>query len=289
MMYLTNLSSIVSNALREDIGEGDLTTLSTVPAEAQASAVMIAKSEGVLAGLPVVQEVYRQVDSSVIVRPALQEGGRVASGTTICEIVGSARSLLTGERVALNFVQRLSGIATKTARFVSLVEGTGVRVVDTRKTTPGLRPLEKYAVGVGGGHNHRYGLDSAVMIKDNHIAASGGITAAVERARKAIPHTMTITVECDTLEQVHEAVKAGADILLLDNMKPDRLREAVAVIGGKARAEASGGVNEHTIAEIARTGVDLISVGALTHSAIALDIGLDLVLTDEPRRLAKVF
>ncbi|MBC7529027.1 MAG: carboxylating nicotinate-nucleotide diphosphorylase [Chthonomonadaceae bacterium] len=277
-MNLSLIAEIVTYALREDLGAGDITTLSTVPKEAKASATMIAKTEGVIAGLPVVEEVYRQVDPSVKITRRVEEGAHVPPRTVLCEIVGDARSLLTGERVALNFLQRLSGIATKTARFVSLVEGSGVRVVDTRKTTPGLRPLERYAVKVGGGHNHRYALDSAVMIKDNHIAASGGITAAVERARKAIPHTMTITVECDTLAQVSEAVAAKADILLLDNMTLDQLREAVSMIGGRAKAEASGGVNELTISEIARTGVDLISVGALTHSAIALDIGLDLVL-----------
>ena len=277
-MYQTLISEIVGNALREDIGAGDLTTGATVPAEARATATMIAKTDGVIAGLPVVAEVYRQLDPTVTVTDWIAEGARVTPGTVICEIAGSARTLLTGERVALNFVQRLSGIATKTARFVSLVEGTGVRVADTRKTTPGLRPLERYAVKIGGGFNHRYALYDAVMIKDNHIVASGGITPAVERARKSIPHTMTITVECDTLEQVREAVAAKADILLLDNMTLKELREAVTLIGGRAKAEASGGVNETTIADIARTGVDIISVGALTHSAVALDIGLDLVL-----------
>lgn len=267
-------------ALREDIGTGDVTTLSTVPPEARARGRMVAKAAGVVAGLPVVEEVYRQISPQVVVRPLAAEGARVQPGDALCEIEGPAQAILIGERVALNFLQRLSGIATRTARFVELVAGTGARIVDTRKTTPGLRLLEKYAVRVGGGHNHRMGLYDAVMIKDNHIIAAGGITAAVRRAREAAPHTMTVTVECETLAQVDEALEAGADALLLDNMDNATRAEAVRRAKGRALTEASGGITEGTAREIAKTGVDILSIGALTHSAPALDISLDL-LKDE--------
>lgn len=273
------LTALAQNALREDVGTGDVTTLFTVPADAQATARMIAKSAGVIAGLPVAQTVFAQVDASLIVTGVVEEGASVQPGDTILTITGSAQSILTSERVALNFVQRLSGIATKTAHFVALIEGTRARIVDTRKTTPGLRVLEKYAVRVGGGYNHRFGLYDAVLIKDNHIAASGGIAQAVTNAFAQAPHTMTVTVECDTLRQVQEAVDAGADIVLLDNMSVEQMEQALEIVAGQAGTEASGGVNEDTVAAIARTGVDIISVGALTHSAIALDISLDLSLT----------
>ena len=269
---------IVRRALLEDVGTGDVTTLYTVPAEAQATARMVAKSPGIIAGLPVVEAVLRQMDPDVRGTRIVVEGARVLAGDTIFTMQGRAQSLLTAERVALNFAQRLSGIATKTARFVELVAGTRARIVDTRKTTPGLRALEKYAVRVGGGYNHRYGLYDAILIKDNHIAASGGIALAVQNAFAYAPHTMTVTVECDTLAQVREALDAEADILLLDNMSLEQLRQAVELIGGQAATEASGGVNEETVAAIAQTGVDIISVGALTHSAVALDISLDLTL-----------
>lgn len=274
-LFFPKCDAIVALALHEDIGTGDVTTQFTVRPEASASARMIAKQAGVIAGLPIINEVYFQLGDSVEVSVFVEEGDPVEAGTTICELEGLAQIILMGERVALNFVQRLSGIATKTARMVSLVEGTSARVVDTRKTTPGLRVLEKYAVRAGGGHNHRFGLYDAIMIKDNHIRASGSITEAVQFARAQAPHTMTITVECETLDQVSEAVQAGADILLLDNMSLDELRNAVTRIDGRAAAEASGGVNEDTIAAIAQTGVNIISVGALTHSATALDISLD--------------
>jgi nicotinate-nucleotide pyrophosphorylase (carboxylating) len=276
-MFLPGIDEIVRRALAEDIGTGDITTQLTVPAYVEARAAMVAKTNGVVAGLPVVAEVYRQIDPLVAVSFEAEDGEPISPGQTLCRLHGNARSLLTGERVALNFVQRLSGIATKTDRFVQLVTGTQARIVDTRKTTPGLRLLEKYAVRAGGGHNHRFGLYDAVLIKDNHIQASGGIEAAVQAALSQAPHTMTITVECDTLPQVREAVAAGADIVLLDNMTPDQIRGAIALIDGQALTEASGGVNEETVAAIAQTGVDIISVGALTHSAIALDIGLDLL------------
>lgn len=277
MKHLAGLEATVRQALAEDIGTGDITTLLTVPIELQAQARMIAKSVGVVAGLPVVAEVYRQVDSEVTIIFDVQDGDTIQPGQTLCRLEGAAQSLLTGERVALNFVQRLSGVATKTARYVELIAGTQARVVDTRKTTPGLRALEKYAVRMGGGRNHRFGLYDAVLIKDNHIQASGGIQAAVEAALSQASHVLSVTVECDTLDQVEEALTAGADIVLLDNMTPDELRQAVALVDGQAMTEASGGITEETIMAIAQTGVDIISVGALTHSAPALDISLELL------------
>jgi nicotinate-nucleotide pyrophosphorylase (carboxylating) len=274
------LVETVRLALREDIMTGDVTTLSTVLPDAHGRARMVAKAEGVVAGLPVVEEVFRQVDSQVSVSNVVNDGAKVGSGNILCEIDGPAQSILTGERVALNFLQRLSGVATKTAHFVKLVDGTGARIVDTRKTTPGLRVLEKYAVVVGGGYNHRMGLYDAVMIKDNHIVAAGGITSAVQRARLAIPHTMTITVECETLAQVDEALNAGVDILLLDHMDNPTRAEAVAHAKGKALTEASGEITDVTARAIAQTGVDIMSVGALTHSAVGLDISLDMLYVE---------
>jgi nicotinate-nucleotide pyrophosphorylase (carboxylating) len=283
-MHILNPSSYeetVRAALREDIGTGDVTTQATVAPETRALARLVAKQAGVVAGLPVVEEVFQQTDPGIFVRALVAEGAHVAPQTVLCEVEGSAQGILTGERVALNYLQRLSGVATQTARFVALVAGTKARIVDTRKTTPGLRVLEKYAVTVGGGHNHRMGLYDAVMIKDNHIVASGGITAAVARAREAIPHTMTITVECETLAQVDEALAARADILLLDNMENATRAEAVRRAAGRALTEASGGITEETARAIAETGVDILSIGVLTHSAPALDISLDLVQAAE--------
>lgn len=267
--------SLVRAALEEDIGAGDVTTQLTVPSEAIARAVMLAKSEGVICGMMLAATAFHLVEPSIVFEPHVADGERVEMRTPLATITGPARGVLTGERVALNFIQRLSGIATLTARFADAVKGTNARIVDTRKTTPGLRTLEKHAVRCGGGYNHRIGLYDAVLIKDNHIAAGGGITATVGRAKAYAPHPMRIEVECKTLEQADEAVLAGADILLLDNMDLETLKEAVRRIGGRALTEASGGVRLETVAAIAQTGVDLISVGALTHSAPALDISLD--------------
>jgi nicotinate-nucleotide pyrophosphorylase (carboxylating) len=275
--YLPDIIDTVRHALAEDIGTGDLTTLLTVPEGAVAMGSLLAKQAGIVAGLPVAAQVFSQVDPALAIEFTAEEGQYVEAGETLMAVRGSARSILTAERVALNFLQRLSGIATKTSRFVALVEGNKARIVDTRKTTPGLRALEKYAVRVGGGFNHRFGLYDAILIKDNHIQAAGGITPAVQAAYAQAPHTMTVTVECDTLAQVEEAIAAGVDIVLLDNMSLDMLRQAVELLDGQAAAEASGGVNEETVTAIAQTGVDIISVGALTHSAIALDISLDLI------------
>lgn len=274
---IPGLEEIVRRALMEDIGTGDVTTMLTVGAETTLEAVVVAREGGIVAGLAALTEVFRQVDSRLTVAPLLVDGDRVEAGAHICRVSGPARSILTGERVALNLLQRMSGIASMTARFVARVEGTRARIVDTRKTMPGLRILEKYAVRVGGGFNHRFGLYDSILIKDNHIGAAGGITEAVQKALAGASHTLTITVECDSLEQVDEALAAGADALLLDNMPPDVLSDAVTRVDGQVTLEASGGITEETVADVAASGVDILSVGALTHSAAALDIGLDIV------------
>ncbi|HTP65144.1 MAG TPA: carboxylating nicotinate-nucleotide diphosphorylase [Geobacteraceae bacterium] len=271
---MTALDRIIENALAEDIHTGDITTLAVATERRAARARMIAKEPLVLAGIETAARVFHLLDPDILFTPRFADGEQVSAGDVIAEISGDAASLLQGERVALNFLQRLSGIATLTARYVAEIKGTGARVVDTRKTTPGLRTLEKYAVRVGGGMNHRSGLYDGVLIKENHIAAAGGIAMAVSRARTRIPHTMKIEVETETLGEVTEAMAAGADIIMLDNMDIDTMRQAVAMIGGKALVEASGGVNLETIGGIAATGVDIISVGALTHSCRAMDISM---------------
>jgi nicotinate-nucleotide pyrophosphorylase (carboxylating) len=272
------LEPLLRAALAEDVGPWDLTTLATVPEDVPASATITAKAPGVIAGLPVSARVFALVDHQVRFEAAVAEGGVVAAGACVARLRGPARAILTGERVALNFLQYLSGIATRTARFVDLVAGTHARIVDTRKTVPGLRALAKYAVRVGGGQNHRHGLYDAILIKENHIAAAGGLGEAIRRARATAPHTGRVEVEVETLDQIPEALAAGADVLLLDNMDVETMREAIRRIGGRALTEASGGVSEATVAAIAAAGVDLISVGALTHSVTALDLSLRLEL-----------
>ncbi|WP_169090019.1 carboxylating nicotinate-nucleotide diphosphorylase [Paenibacillus sp. PL91] len=265
--------------LAEDLGSGDITTETTIPRESKSMAVIHVKESGIIAGLPIAKLVFEVVDPSLVFEPKVQDGEYVDKGTVIATVEGSTHSLLIGERLALNLMQRLSGIATKTRTFVDALEGLPVRLVDTRKTTPGHRMLEKYAVRVGGGANHRFGLYDAVMIKDNHIKGAGGIRAAVEAARRKIPHTMKIEVETESLEQVDEALACGADIIMLDNMAPERMKEAVTRIKGTSPhviIEASGGVSLETINRIAACGVDVISVGGLTYSFHALDISLDL-------------
>lgn len=269
------IRSIVESALVEDIGSGDITTELTVPVDAQSSALISIREDGIVAGIEVAELVFATVDPSVRFEKLVKDGDKVSAGTILASIEGSSRSILKGERVALNLLQRLSGIATKTAHFMGLIVGTGTRIVDTRKTTPGLRILEKYAVRVGGGRNHRYGLDDGILIKDNHIVAAGGITNAVRAAKENAPHTLKVEVEVRTLDELREALSVGADIVLLDNMDIHTMAQAVELTNGRAVLEASGGVNEDTVAAIARTGVDLISVGALTHTVRALDIGLD--------------
>lgn len=273
---MLSISKIVELALTEDIFTGDISSTSIIPADRQGVAIIHMKEAGIISGLEVVREVFHQVDEKVLVEINLKDGDRVEKGQTVARISGSMVSILTGERLALNFLQRMSGIATKTRYFVDLVEGHDVRIVDTRKTTPLLRLVEKQAVRDGGGHNHRFGLYDAVMIKDNHIKAAGGIKMAVKLARAQIPHTMTIEVETENLDQVQEALDAGADIIMLDNMAPDLMHRAVDLIAGRAIVEASGGVNEANIMAIAATGIDIISLGALTHTIESLDISLDL-------------
>ncbi|AIG24520.1 carboxylating nicotinate-nucleotide diphosphorylase [Brevibacillus sp. 7WMA2] len=262
--------------LFEDVGHGDITTMATIPADEKGTGILYAKKSGLIAGLDIAEQVFHTVDHELSFQRFVTEGSQVQKGDVIAEVTGSVQAILTGERLALNLLQRLSGIATRTQLFVKEISHTQARIVDTRKTTPGLRLLEKYAVRVGGGHNHRFALYDAVMIKDNHSKGAGGIKEAVRKAREAIPHTMKIEVEAESLMQVQEALEAGADIIMLDNMSCDLMREAVQIISGKAIIEASGGVTLETVRAIAETGVDVISVGGLTHSVAALDISLDL-------------
>jgi len=266
---------ILERALAEDIGSGDITTQITIPQQQMARAVMLAKADGVLAGIAVACRTFSLLDHTVVWEPHTDDGEHISKGTPLATITGPARSLLTAERVALNILQRMSGIATLTAQFVEHTAGTNARIVDIRKTTPGLRVLEKYAVRCGGGYNHRFGLYDGVLIKDNHLLAGGGVTATVARARSVVGHMVKIEVECKNLDEVDEAIEAKADIILLDNMPLELLAASVQRIAGRAVTEASGGIHLGTVAAIARTGVDLISVGALTHSAPALDISLE--------------
>ncbi len=274
----TDWERLIELGLDEDLAGGDITTLATVPIDAQAKGVLLVKEAGVISGLTAARDVFARVDERIVFSPTVRDGDRVESGTVIATVAGPARGLLSGERVALNLLQRLSGVATLTARFVEAVAGTNVRLVDTRKTTPGLRALEKAAVRDGGGHNHRFGLGDGVLIKDNHLAAVGGldrVTKAVQAARAYAPHTLKIEVEVTTLDEVAEAMAAGADIILLDNMGVAVMAQAAVLVAGRALLEASGGVRLETVRAIADTGVNLISVGALTHSAPSLDISLN--------------
>ncbi len=267
---------VVAQALAEDIGPRDITTETTVPASLRARGVFLAKAAGVLSGLDVAAECFRQLDPACDFQARLAEGDEFAPGTTLAVVTGSARALLTAERTALNFLQRLCGTATLTRAYVDRVAGTKARIVDTRKTTPGLRQLQKTAVRAGGGHNHRFALYDGVLLKDNHLALAGGVAAAVAAARAGAPHTLRVEVEVTTLPQLQEAIAAGADVALLDNMDLATLRQAVQLAAGRILLEASGGVNLDTVSAIAATGVDLISVGALTHSAPAVDISLEI-------------
>lgn len=262
--------------LDEDIGSGDITTNSIVSADARTKAVIHAKESGRLAGCEVAVRVFHLLDNGLDIQILKKDGDFLKPGDIIAEIEGNARAILTGERLALNILQHLSGIATRTANFVKLVDAYQTRIVDTRKTMPGLRLLEKYAVRVGGGHNHRLGLFDAVLIKDNHIAVAGGICPAIELARRGISHTSKIEIEVESLAEVQQALSAGADIIMLDNMDPVKMKSAVELIGKKALTEASGGISEHNIEAAAAAGVDVISIGALTHSIKALDISLDI-------------
>jgi nicotinate-nucleotide pyrophosphorylase (carboxylating) len=267
---------VIALALEEDLGSGDVTTEACVPSDRLAVAHAVARAELVACGGPVFGRVFTRLDASLAVEVHALEGARVQAGGRLWTVRGSARSILMGERVALNFVQRMCGIATRTRAYADAVpEGRATRIADTRKTTPGLRAIERYAVRVGGGHNHRDNLGAAVLIKDNHVAACGGVRTAIERARAAAPHTAKVECEVDTLEQLDEALAAGADILLLDNMTTSEVIEAARRTRGRAMLEASGGITLERVAELARAGVDVIAVGALTHSVPAADVGLD--------------
>ena len=269
-----NLNDLIEKALKEDVGTGDITTLSTIPADKTITGRFIAKEDGILCGTEVVRSVFAFVDPTIELNFANKDGDKIVKGDVIATVSGLARSILTGERLALNLLQHMSGVATRTSEAVEKVKGTKARIADTRKTTPGLRVLEKYAVKCGGGSNHRFNLADGVLIKDNHIEAAGGITAAVDMARRNIPHTLKIEVEIETFEQLNEALAAGADIIMLDNMSNEDMKKAVEIVAGRAITEASGNMGEKDLRAVAETGVDLISIGALTHSVKALDISL---------------
>jgi nicotinate-nucleotide pyrophosphorylase (carboxylating) len=282
-MPLTPLSSVITEpivraALLEDLGRaGDITTDAIVPSDVRAKVSLGARQAGVVAGLDLALMAFRLVEPAIAASVARADGSHVAAGETIATLEGPARGLLTAERVALNFICHLSGIATATAGVVEAVRGTKARVIDIRKTLPGLRAVQKYAIRAGGGANHRFGLDDGVLIKDNHVAVAGGIRAAIERARAAVGHMVKVEIEVDTLEQLAEALRFDVDAVLLDNMDLDELREAVALVDGRAITEASGGITPATAPALAATGVDLLSMGWLTQSVRALDIGLDYV------------
>jgi nicotinate-nucleotide pyrophosphorylase (carboxylating) len=267
----------VHRALDEDLGRaGDITTLACIPAGRTAQAIIAAREAGVVAGLPLAKAAFRAIDPAIRFEALMADGDKLAPGAVVARIDGEARGVLSAERVALNYLGRLSGIASLTASYVAKVAHTGARICDTRKTIPGLRAFEKYAVRCGGGMNHRYGLDDAILIKDNHIAVAGGVAPALRAAKAAAGHLVKIEIEVDTLDQLDQVIAEGADVVLLDNMSPDMLREAVSRVAGRMKTEASGGVNLQTVAAIAESGVDMISVGALTHSAPVLDLGLDI-------------
>ncbi len=270
-----DLDDIIRRAIAEDVGQGDITTAATVPAGKRGRARIVVKEpEMILAGGLLIERVFTMTGAAPRMTSLAAEGARLRQGDVLAEIDGMLAGLLIGERVALNFVQLMSGIATVTRRFVDAVAGTRARIVDTRKTHPGLRALEKYAVRAGGGHNHRFGLDSGILIKENHIAAAGSVTAAIEGARRVAPHTFRVEIECETLAQVEEARRAGADAILLDNMALVDIHLARKVAGDAAILEVSGGVSLETVRAIAESGIDIISVGALTHSARAVDISM---------------
>ncbi len=285
------IEDAVRAALNEDLGRaGDITSLATIPATATATAAIVSREYGTVAGVELARAAFRLVDPNLRFECFVADGSTIAPKQTVAQISGLARPLLSGERVALNYLGRLCGIATLTAKFVAEVAHTKCRIADTRKTTPGLRAFEKYAVRCGGGMNHRFGLDDAILIKDNHIAVAGGIVPALRSAKACVGHLVKIEIEVDTLAQLHEVISEGADVVLLDNMSLDRLREAVALVAaakahsknmlsGNMLCEASGGVNISTVRAIAETGVDLVSVGALTHSASVLDLGLDIIIS----------
>ncbi len=272
------IDKLLLDSLGEDIGTGDITTLSTIPEDARAYGRYIAKENGVICGLDIVKRTFELLDDRIELTVFAKDGDTVKKGDVIAEVRGPAIPVLSGERVGLNLLQHLSGIATRTAEACEAIKGYRAVIADTRKTTPGMRVLEKYAVRVGGGSNHRFNLADGILIKDNHIVASGSITAAVTAARANAPHTLKIEVEVESLEQLDEALAAGADIIMLDNMDCATMKQAVEITNGRARLEASGNMGERDLSEVAATGVDIISIGALTHSVKALDISLKFKL-----------
>ena len=279
-MYLYGhmLDTLILNALSEDVGTGDITTESTIPEDRVAHGKYRAKESGVLCGIGVAERVFALINPSIRFTAYKKDGDRIEKGEIIAEVVGKATDVLTGERVGLNLMQRMSGIATRTSEACAQVEGTGAKICDTRKTTPGLRVIEKYAVKVGGGTNHRFNLADGILIKDNHIVAAGSITAAVKAARANAPHTLKIEVEVEDFDQLDEALAAGADIIMLDNMSCADMTKAVGIVAGRAITEASGNMGDRNLREVAECGVDLISIGALTHSVRSLDISLKFTI-----------
>jgi nicotinate-nucleotide pyrophosphorylase (carboxylating) len=288
MMLPQNLvMAAVRDALSEDLGlSGDITTNATVGAHVHSDALLVARRPGVVSGVALAEAAFRELDHACVFEIVIEDGQGAGADETIARVGGNARAILTAERVALNFMGRMCGIATLTRRYVEAIAATKAKIVDTRKTTPGLRVFEKYAVRCGGGHNHRFGLFDAILIKDNHIVAAGGIAEAIKAARDAAGHMTKIEVEVDTLDQLDVVMKEKVDCVLLDNMRPKDLRRAVQIVAGRCLTEASGGVNLDTVAEIAATGVDLISVGALTHSAPVLDLGLDFITPPKKRSVS---
>jgi len=272
------VDEIIINALKEDIGTGDITTNATIPASKTAAGRFIAKEDGIICGLEICERVFKILDADIEFTANKKDGEEVKTGEIIAIVSGNARNLLTGERTAINILQRMSGIATMTAKAAAQIAGTKAKIADTRKTTPGLRVLEKYAVKTGGGTNHRFNLADGILIKDNHIAAAGGIIKAVESARFNAPHTLKIEVECETMKDVEDAIAAKADIIMLDNMSNEDMKKAVGFISGRALTEASGNMGDKDLRSVAETGVDIISIGALTHSVRSLDISLKFVL-----------
>ncbi len=270
------IDRIITAALNEDIGTGDITTNLIIPGNQKAKAYFLVKEDGIIAGLPAAKKVFQKLDKNISWKYLAKEGGFVKAGTRIAEVSGKLRALLTGERTALNLLQRISGIATITSVFVETIKGTSAKILDTRKTVPGMRVLDKYAVKIGGGTNHRFGLYDMVLIKDNHIKAAGSISNAVSKIKSGLKNKIKIEVETSNLEEVGEAINSKIDIIMLDNMTIENMKEAVKIINGKIKTEASGNVNLQTVRAIAETGVDFISVGALTHSVKALDISMKI-------------
>jgi len=275
--YLSNIDTIIDTALDEDVGPGDITTSAIIDPSLKGKAQFLAKEEITLAGIEVFSRVFSRLDPEIVVECTYHDGEVIPKGVDIGTVTGSMRGILSGERTALNFLQHLSGIATLTRQYVEKTDPSTVRVIDTRKTTPGLRILEKYAVRMGGGFNHRFGLFDGILIKDNHIAAAGSIFEAVKKIRATVPHTLKIEIEVEDIKGLEEAIGAGVDAILLDNMSVKEMKKAVSIAGGRVLLEASGGITLETIEEISKTGINLISIGAITHSARSVDISLEVI------------